>query len=98
MLAGFEVAPPPEPGVYSVCCIGSACVKAEGAKRASSPYASRRLSSRTLRSSLTSALGVARSLGHTSGVDGWAGVDVSAHLCVDVDKNTWVSVLVRAGE
>lgn len=59
-------------------------------------YTSSRFSSRTLRSSLTSALAVAGSLGDTTSVDGWARVDVSAHLGVDVDENTWVSVLVGA--
>lgn len=61
-------------------------------------YASRRLATRTLRSSLASALGVARSLGHAASVDSWARVDVSAQLGVDVDENAWVSVLVCAWE
>jgi len=59
-------------------------------------HASRRLSARTLRSSLASALGVAGSLGHTASVDSWARVDVSAQLGVDIDENAWVSVLVCA--
>ena len=62
----------------------------------SATYASSRLSTRTLRSSLPSALAIARGLGHTASVDSWARVNVSAHLGVDVDKNTWISVLVRA--
>ena len=61
-------------------------------------YASRRLSTRTLRSSLASALGVARGLGHATSVDSWARIDVSAHLRVDVDENARVSVLVCARE
>ena len=61
-------------------------------------YTSSRFSSRTLRSSLTSALGVSRSLGHAAGVDSWARVDVSAQLGVDVDENAWVSVLVCTRE
>jgi len=61
-------------------------------------YTSSRLSTRTLRSSLASALGIARSLGDTTCIDGWAGVDVSAQLGVDVDENTWVGVLVGARE
>lgn len=60
--------------------------------------ASRRLSTGALRSSLASAFGVAGSLGHAASVDSWAGVDVSAHLRVDVDENAWVSVLVCARE
>jgi hypothetical protein len=59
-------------------------------------YASRRLPTRTLRSSLASALRVTRSLGDTTSVDTWARVDVSAHLGVDIDENAWVSVLVCA--
>ena len=61
-------------------------------------YASGRLSTGTLRSSLASALGVPGSLGHATSVDSWAGVDVSAHLCVDVNENARVSVLVCARE
>ena len=61
-------------------------------------YASSWLSTRTLRSSLTSALGVARSLGHTAGVDSRTRFDVGAQLRVDVDENAWVSVLVCARE
>ena len=61
-------------------------------------YASSRLSTGTLRSSLASALGVAGSLGHATSVDSWARIDVSAHLRVDVDENARVGVLVCARE
>lgn len=61
-------------------------------------YASRRLSTGTLRSSLASALGVAGSLGNAASVDSWARVDVSAQLGVDVDENAWVGVLVCTRE
>ena len=61
-------------------------------------YASRWLPTRTLRSSLASALSVAGCLGHTAGVDSWARVNVSAQLGVDVDENAWVSVLVCTRE
>ena len=61
-------------------------------------YASSWLSTRTLRSSLASALSVAGCLGHTAGVDSWARVNVSAQLGVDVDENAWVSVLVCTRE